>query len=190
MRGFSDANGSWKMIWTALRARCSAAPSSANRSSPSSSAWPSIVACRAAAARWPCRWSSCRSPIRRPAPASARPAMSNETPSTATKPLVARCSKPVRIGKRTRRSLTCSSGVDALRPLVGSPPALSWPSVRPARRLRVEQPDQSTAQQPPGRTGSSARCAAVASAAAIKSGGVVAAVRRRPGRSAARSGSR
>ena len=39
--------------------------------------------CRAAAAGPPCRSWSCRSPTRRPAPACARRARSNETPSTA-----------------------------------------------------------------------------------------------------------
>ena len=46
MRGFSDAYGSWKMIWMLRRASTSASPSRLNRSSLSSSARPSISAWR------------------------------------------------------------------------------------------------------------------------------------------------
>ena len=97
MRGFSDANGSWKMIWMSRRARQQRVAVQLEQVAAVQQRLPLDRAPgRAAVARSPCRWSSCRSPIRRPAPASA-PARHLE--ATRRRPprscRCARCSRPL-----------------------------------------------------------------------------------------------
>ena len=173
MRGLSEANGSWKMIWISRRASRSASPSSANRSCPSSTR----LAARSRA--WPRSSCTIALPVvvlpqpDSPTSASVSPgAIVNDTPSTATKLPRTRCSRPLRIGKRTlrcshleQRSRPCAAA--AVRRRRGSAARVGSARLRPATAAL-----RSASRVAAG----SARCAVAESS--ISAGGAVAAARR------------
>ena len=143
MRGLSDANGSWKMIWMSRRASRSASPCELEQVAPVQQRLAVRSApCRAAAARSPCRSVVLPQPDS-PTSASVRPAVDLKADvATASKPPRTRCSRPLRIGKRTRRCCTSSSGAPASGPR--RPACRSRPGERCAGALPTRRSSYST----------------------------------------------
>ena len=112
MRGFSDANGSWKMICMSRPARAARRASSAVTLRPSNQ-----TRRRSARSAAGCsgRWWSCRSRIRRPARASRRQRSRSSRRRPRARGRSRADSSPPLIGKFLTSSLTRSSGAVASR---------------------------------------------------------------------------
>ena len=102
--------------------------------------------CRARGRRAPWRWSTCRSRIRRPAPASRSAAIEKLTPSTAWTRRSTRPKKPPCRSKRTCRSRTAATGGR----LVASAAACESPAVPRRRRCAAPRPAARACSRPAG----------------------------------------
>ncbi len=152
-RGSSEAYGSWKTIWMSRRSARNRSPASCAMSRPSNSMLAAVDVDQPAAAI--VRWSTCRSRIRRPAPASRPRRRSKLTCSTACTRRRTRPKMPRAHGKARREFANlqqrCSTGraVDGARrqrtaatgAAVGSSLCASSGKLRRAHRCPASRPD-------------------------------------------------